>query len=113
MIDFLQGLSAEWTLIDITDDQPADFFATLTPEELAELNIYGSSIRATAMRATENDRVKRSCLASLRDSLTHAELDGDEGMVNRLRMTHAAAEMMQEADDIVELIATLRADARE
>lgn len=114
MIDILQGGGAEWTALDeITDDQRAEFFSTLTPEELAEAGVYGLSMRSTALQAANEDRVRKYCLASLRDSLTHAELDGDEVMASRLRMTLAAAQMMETADDIVTLIAELSADVRE
>lgn len=111
MIDILQGWGAEWTsLDDLTDDQRDDFFTTLTPEELAEAGVYGQSMRRVALQAANEDRVRKYCLASLRDSLTHAELDGDEVMASRLRMTIAAAQMMETADDIVELIASLTAE---
>ncbi|QDK32658.1 hypothetical protein [Sphingomonas sp. IC081] len=104
MIDILSGEGAEWTPLEITDEYRAELLSEFTCEELAELNIYGSSMRANAMRAEENDRVKRSCLMSLRDSLTHAELDGDEFTASRLRMTIAAAEMLEVAADIVDII---------
>lgn len=110
MVDILQGLGAEWTPLEITDDYRDDLLSQFTREELAELGIYGSSMRANAMRAAENDRVKRSCLMSLRDSLINAELDGDEVMASRLRMTIAATEMMDVADDIVTLIGNLTAE---
>lgn len=99
--------------MDLTEDQGTDFFSALSREELAEAGVYGSSIRRTALQAANEDRVRKYCLASLRDSLTHAELDGDETAASRLRMTLAAAEMMETAEDIVELIAELTADARE
>lgn len=114
MIDILQGWGAEWTpMDDLTEDQRADFYSTFTAEELAEAGVYGSSIRRAALQAANEDRVRKCCLASLRDSLTHAELDGDETAASRLRMTIAAAEMMETAEDIVTLIAELTADARE
>jgi hypothetical protein len=110
MIDILQGWGAEWTPVDdLTDDQRADFLTSLSREELAEAGVYGSSMRRVALQAANEDRVRKYCLASLRDSLTHAELDGDEVMASRLRMTIAAAEMMETADDIVDLIAGLQA----
>lgn len=111
MIDILQGWGAEWTpMDDLTEDQRADFYSTFTAEELAEAGVYGSSMRSTALRAANEDRVRKYCLASLRDSLTHAELDGDETAASRLRMTLAAAEMMETADEIVTLIGDLTAE---
>lgn len=50
-------------------------------------------------------KIKRVRLSSLRECLALAQHDGDMARASRLRMTVAAAEMMEIAEDIVNLIA--------
>ncbi|KQN09952.1 hypothetical protein ASE85_03210 [Sphingobium sp. Leaf26] len=114
----LAGHGADWSPVDMTDDEQADFIASLSPAELIE---FGFAAKPSPYRhqcrdlyhagrhdhATEFHGVRTIAIRSLRAARALAVAAGDMMEVSSIERDMAAYRMMAEADLLIDALQNL------
>ncbi|SEJ87697.1 hypothetical protein SAMN05518849_11694 [Sphingobium sp. AP50] len=109
----LAGDGADWSTVDMTDEEQADFIASLADQERAEFGLPPRGRPAYQPQArdlyhpgrrdhlSDFHRVRWFASRGYRQAAQFAELDGDAMEASRLHMEASAMAMMEEGDLLI------------